>query len=101
MKKRRDTFKWYKIIKSYRGGSNVFQIRVPNVPMTGSDWDELLEYVAENTDGGHRASYDGYRIERRLMRKKSKDLNHFSYPNHLLPQFARYGKTVIIERKMI
>jgi len=89
---------WYKIKKSYKGGFSEFQIKMPNIPINKDDWDELFEYIGENTDGGHS---EGYSIKADLLKKKDTKLKVYQYPSWVVPQFEGYGKIITYTKEMI
>ena len=82
---------WYKVRKSFKGGGSEFQIKVPDINLTKETWDELLEWIGENTGGGH--AY-GYRIHTNKLKRKSRKLKVVSYPSHISGQFFRMGTLV-------
>ena len=93
------TMTWHKITKFYKGGMSEFQIAVPKgIRLTKSEWDEILEWVGDNTTGGHNY---GYRIKTRRLGDKSKSLSAVSYPSGLCAKLMDFGKEVISKRKMI
>ncbi len=91
-------YTWYKLEKWYQGGKSEFQIRVPNVKLTKDDWDTLLEWIGDNTIGGHNY---GYRIQETKLDKQSPSLKVQTYPAYILPQFEKCGKTITVKHKII
>lgn len=90
---------WHKITKFYKGGCSEFQIAVPKgIRLTKSEWDEILEWLGENTSGGH--AY-GYSIRTRRLNTKSKSLKVVRYPSGLCAKLMDFGKEVVSTRKMI
>lgn len=85
-------FIWYKCEKFYRGGSKAFQIRVPDCELSKDDWEQIMEWIGENTDGGHSA---GYRLDYDKLKAKDRKLPVVSYPNYLIPQTMGMGKKVV------
>ncbi len=51
-------WKWMKIKKYYKGGGSEYQIRYPDIKISGITWDEIFEYVGDNTEGGQAYGYD-------------------------------------------
>ena len=90
---------WYKVSKFYRGGVNEFQIAVPaEVKLTKAEWDEVLEWLGDNTNGGRES---GYSMSTRKLRSKSATLKVVAYPSRLCPKLFDYGKEVTTTRRMI
>jgi hypothetical protein len=86
-------FMWYKLEKFFRGGSDTYQIRVPDsVQLSEDDWDAILEWVGENTDGGHSA---GYRIRRHRLRFKSPTIKVLSCPADICAAMMGRGRKVV------
>lgn len=94
-------YQWYKITKHFSGGSNEFQIRVPrDTKLSKSNWDSILEYLGENTSGGHNY---GYSIRATRLKQARKNLMVVKYPTYLVPQFIGLGdkkETVVVEELM-
>jgi hypothetical protein len=91
--------RWYKLTKEFQGGQDVYQIPVPkDVRLSQTDWDAIMEWIGDNTPGGH--SY-GYRIYRRALREKSPKLEVLSYPADLCSSLMSYGRKVTYSRRMI
>jgi hypothetical protein len=64
---------WYKFIKTGRGFKEEYYFSWPHpLKIEKEDWQTLLEWVGEHTDGG---SEDGYRINCRKLRSRPKALD--------------------------
>lgn len=90
---------WYKVTKYYQGGMSEFQIMIPaGIKLSKSDWDSVLEWIGENTSGGHNY---GYRLKTRKLRAKSAKLKVLAYPSNVCAKLFDHGREVITKRKMI
>lgn len=90
---------WHRITKSYKGGRNEFQIAVPKgVRLSKDDWDEILDWLGENTTGG--LSY-GYSINAHRLRKQSSSLTVIRYPAGLCATLMDHGTEVVTKQRMI
>lgn len=90
---------WHKVTKFYKGGRSMFQIAVPKgVRLSKDDWETILEWLGENTNGGH--SY-GYSMNTRRLRRKSSSLPVRRYPSGLCAQLMNFGEVVTTQRRMI
>lgn len=90
---------WHKVTKSYKGGSNDFQIAVPKgVRLTNSEWQDILEWLGENTSGGH--AY-GYSMKTRRLVRQSNKLRTVRYPSGLCAKLMDFGDLVVSTQKMI
>ena len=59
---------WYLITKAFKGGGDYYAIRLTKEMSDRFDsWDDFLEYIGENTGGGHNY---GYSIKARHKNKK-------------------------------
>lgn len=59
---------WYLITKYFRGGMDKYAFKITKkIQKRFEDFDELLEYIGEHTDGG---SEDGYNIKADLQKTK-------------------------------
>ena len=91
--------RWFKIEKFFQGGSDTYQIRVPSeVRLTKEDWDAIMEWVGDNTNGGH--SY-GYRLHRTRLRQQSKKIKVLRYPSDVCSKLMGYGIAVTETRRYI
>ena len=70
-------WKWMKIKKYYKGGGSEYQIRYPDIKISGITWDEIFEYVGDNTEGGQAYGYD---IRTEKLPRKSNKLKVVRYP---------------------
>ena len=91
-------YKWYQVSKSFRGGRSEYQIRVPEIELTKDDWDDILEWIGDNTSGGHNY---GYNIKTKELGDKDPRLKVLSYPSSVSYKLERFGKTVVHTTKMI
>ena len=90
---------WHKVTKSFKGGRSEFQIAVPKgVRLTKGEWETILEWLGENTNGGHNY---GYGIETKRLRKKSETLKVVRYPSGLCTSLLDYGTEVVTKQRMI
>lgn len=90
---------WYGIVKTFRGGSDEFQIIVPDgVRLDQNDWDTIMEWLGDSTDGGHSA---GYRMTRRRLKQKSRKLRVVAYPSYLTEATMQFGRVVTTTERMI
>lgn len=50
---------WYLITKDFRGGSRSYGLKITEEIRSkySNAWDELFEYIGDNTDGGHCSGY--------------------------------------------
>jgi hypothetical protein len=68
---------WYIIEKHYRGGCSKYALRLTRkIQKMYPDWDELFDYIGENTNGGHES---GYNLHANLKRTKPKNLQVLSF----------------------
>ncbi len=50
---------WYLITKGYKGGRDTYLFRITkNIIKRFEDWDELFEFIGEDTGGGHNYGYN-------------------------------------------
>ena len=84
-------FIWLKMKKSYKGGMDEYQFRVPN-NMSTSSLECILKYLGENTNGGHNY---GFSIITTKLKKMSDDLKVLKYPEDLVPETVGFGEEVI------
>lgn len=90
---------WHEVTKYYKGGRSVFQIAVPKgVRLSKGDWETILEWLGENTNGGH--AY-GYSMNARRLRRKSSSLPVRRYPSGLCAKLIDFGEIVTTKRRMI
>lgn len=94
----KNKYDWYKVTKTFRGGENQFQIRVPKTKLSKDDWQEILDYIGENTNGGHSA---GYNISTCKLKKKSLIFPVVKYPANLCCALEGYGSKVVTVKYMI
>ena len=87
-------WKWLKIKKYYKGGGSEFQIRYPDIKISGETWDEILEYVGDNTGGGQAYGYD---IRTEKLPRKSRKLEVIRYPP--FGELEKCGEVVKVVRK--
>lgn len=90
---------WHKVTKSFKGGRDEYQIRIPKgVRLSKDDWASVLEWIGENTDGGH--AY-GYSMNTKRLRNQSNTLRHIKFPSGLCESLREYGDVVVTEQKML
>lgn len=94
-----DAMTWHKVTKYYKGGRSEFQIAIPKGVRLGKDeWGAVLEWLGENTNGGH--AY-GYRMDTRRLHRKSQSLRVVRYPSGLCASLIDYGSIVTTKQRMI
>jgi len=87
------------VSKFFKGGCGEFQIAVPKgVRLTKADWETILEWLGENTNGGHNY---GYNMKTRRLNSKSESLRVVRYPSGLVAKLIDYGTTVTTTQRMI
>ncbi len=91
-------YDWYSIEKFYKGGSKQFQIRIPSTVTKQEDFDEIMEYIGENTSGGHS---EGYRLTRKKLAGKDPELKIERYPADLCEATAEAGEEITFVRKWV
>lgn len=90
---------WHRIEKFYKGGCSKFQIATPKgIRLSRAEWEGILEWLGENTSGGHNYGYSIYRYP---LKKQSKTLRIVRYPSHLSAKLMGYGTEVVTTRMMI
>lgn len=90
---------WHKITKSFKGGHDEYQIRIPDgVRLTKGEWETVLEWLGEHTSGGH--AY-GYSINTTRLRRRSDKLRVCSYPAGLCASLVGKGDKVTTVTEMI
>ena len=90
---------WRKVKKFYKGGCSEFQIAIPKgVRLNRDDWNSILEWLGENTGGGHNY---GYSMKTSRLRAQSKTLRVVRYPSGLCAKLMDFGKDVVTTRRMI
>lgn len=92
-------YDWHKVTKHYKGGVSEFQIRLPSgVKLSKDDWECVLEWLGENTDGGH--AY-GYSMQTRKLKAQSPSLKVVKYPAGLCAKLMDYSNDVTTTTSMI
>ena len=90
---------WHKVTKFFKGGRDNFQIAVPlGIKLSKGEWETLLEWIGENTNGGH--AY-GYSLKTRRLPSKSKSLPVVRYPSGLCASLVDHGTVVTTKQRMI
>lgn len=63
---------WIVIKKYFKGGSKEYALRITKkIQSRFGDWESLLSFIGENTDGGHNY---GYRIDSDYVKKVPKNI---------------------------
>lgn len=94
-----DERSWYEVTKFYKGGRSVFQIAIPKgVRLTKGERETLLEWLGDNTNGGHNY---GYTINTRRLRRKSPSLRVVRYPSEMCEKLMDFGEIVVTQQRMI
>jgi len=90
---------WHKVSKFFKGGCREFQIATPKgIRLTRDEWDAILEWLGENTNGGHNY---GYSMKTRRLNKKSQSLRVVRYPSGLCAKLMDHGTAVTTTQRMI
>ena len=90
-------YSWYKIRKTIRSGKKYFQIRVPVIKRI--PWSDILEYLGENTEGGHAYGYEIKAVSK--LKSLDPNLKVVKYPSNLHESLMPFGETVKTEGEMI